>query len=231
MDEIVVSITKKAVETKLLTALLEVLPNEEFVLKKKDKRIVRKTKSGFEEFYFRILNYWPYCAEIENVSFSVRFNEVEEITVPIEVKNGIRAGMEFAKTSTTVGNWHEFKIKLFNEKDIDNFIHTHINKIKEKGLLFFSKHNDIYSTNLYYKNKVLNDKSDAHIEWNWRWISNSLTLMKLCGDKDFDEMKIKYRQLLEARFQKITDLTYEKHWEEDNVFAAYDDLVECLSKL
>ena len=56
MDEI--SITKKVVETKLIAALLELLPSEEFVLRKKDKTIVRKTKTGFEDFHFRVLNYW-----------------------------------------------------------------------------------------------------------------------------------------------------------------------------
>ena len=53
--------------------------------------------------------------------------------------------------------------------------------------------------------------------------------MKLCNDKDFDEMKTKYRQLLEARFQKIADLTHEKYWAEERELAAYNDLIECLS--
>ena len=35
MDEITISITKKAVEIKLIAALLELLPDEEFVLKKR----------------------------------------------------------------------------------------------------------------------------------------------------------------------------------------------------
>ena len=190
---------------------------------------MRKTKTGFEDFHFRVLNYWPYCTEIDIVGFSIRFNSVEEITAPIEVENGIRASMEFAKTSTTMHNWRDFKIKIFNEKDLDNFIHAYISKIKDDGLSFFSKYNDIYSVNTYYKDRVLNDNSDAHVKWNWHSIANSLTLMKLCNDKDFDEMKIKYRQLLEARFQKIADLTHEKYWAEERELAAYNDLIECLS--
>jgi len=229
MEEIVVSITKKAVETKLTTSLLELLSNEGFALKKKDKTIVRKTKTGFEDFYFRVLNYWPYCTEIETIGFSIRFNAVEEIIAPIEVKNGIRASMEFAKTSTTVGDWREFNIKIFNGTELDNFIDVHINKIKEDGLSFFSKYGDIYNTNVYYKNRVLNDKDDLHVEWDWHPIANSLTLMKLCDDKDFDEIKIKYRQMLETRYRQIEDLTHEKQWQEERAFAAYDDLVEYLS--
>ncbi|MDR0799832.1 MAG: hypothetical protein LBN18_08755 [Dysgonamonadaceae bacterium] len=232
MEEIVISITKKEVETKLIASMLEILPNEDFILRKKDKKILHKTKPGFEAFGFDILNYWPYCTEVSGVGFSIRFNAVEEITVPIEVKNDIRASMEFAKTSTTMHDWHEFNIKIFNEEDLNNFIHVNINKTKEDGLSFFAKYSDMLNANVYYKNRVLNDdKNDVHIEWDWHPISKSLTLMKLCGDKDFDEMKIKYRQMMEIRYRQIEDLMHEKHWQEEKIFAAYDDLVQYLSNL
>lgn len=218
MEEIVISITKKAVETKLIAALLELLSNEEFILRKKDKGILRKTKMGFDRFGFDVLNYWPYCTEIESVSFSIRFNTIEEITFPIRVRNGLIASMEFAKTSTTVHGGREFNIKLFNEKDVDNFIHAHINKIKEDGLSFFYKYNDIMSVNVFYKNRVLNGEEGISDTINP--IMTSLTLMKLCDDRDFDGMKIKYRQILKS----LDGM-------EKETFAAYDDLVEYLSKL
>jgi hypothetical protein len=231
METIVISITKKEVQRKLTESLLDLVENEGFRLRKKDNMIIRKTPTGFESFCFLLVNYWPLCQEIEAVGFSIRFNAVEEITVPIEAKNGIRASMEFAKTSTTIHGGHEFNTTVVNKNDVDDFIFTNMNKIREDGLSFFSKYNDILNTNAYYKNRILNDKNDVHVEWDWHPISNSLTLMKLCGDKDFDEMKIKYKQLLEIRYRQIADLTHKKHWAEESTFAAYDNLVEYLSKM
>lgn len=218
MEGTAVSITKKEVETKLLTFLLELLSNEGFILKKKDKRIVRKTKTGFEDFGFHVLNYWPYCTEINSAGFSIRFDAVEEVIVPIEVRNGLRASMEFAKTSITVANSCKFNIKIFNEKDLDDFIRAHIDKIKEDGLSFFSKHNDISDVNVYYKDMILGDKEGIYNTITP--IMTSLTLMGLCKDKDFDEMKIKYRQLLKPL-----------HGMEKETFAAYNDLVETLREI
>jgi len=214
MEEVVISITKKEVETKLIDSLLALLPNEEFVLRKKDKRIVHKTKIGFESVGFRLINYWPYCIEIDGVGISIRFNAVEEIINPIKVKNGLNASMEFSKTSVTIGNYQEFKVKVFNEKDVSNFIFAYINKIKKNCVSFFSKYQDIEDVNVYYKNIISNNADTINP------IMTSLTLIRLCKDKDFDEKKIKYRQIL----QPLDGM-------EEHTFSAYDDLVEYLSRL
>ena len=213
MDKV---ITKKEVEEKLITSLLEKVSNKGFIFRKKDKRIIRKTENGFEAFSFVILNYWPYCEEIDWVGYSIRLNKIEDIINPIMAKHDLY-NMEFAKTSTTISQWWRPNIQVFSDEDVNKFLRDNLDKIEEDGLSFFSRHNDFSSVNLIEKERILcnyNNVYNTSVP-----IMSSLILMKLCNDNDFDELKIRYRQILLPR-----------HGLEKRDFAAYDDLVNYLSQ-
>jgi hypothetical protein len=214
MEEIIISITKKEVETKLLTTLLNNVSQEGFVLRKKDNNIICKTNIGFKSLGCSILNYWPYCAEISSIGFEIRINQVEEIVNSIKARYNL-FNIAFAKTTPTILNTIPFNIKVFTEVDIDKFIYNNINDIIEKAFLFFNRYADIAVINVDKKNMIIKN-NDTGINS----VARSLTLMKLCDDSDFDIMKIKYRQLLKPVYGQ-----------EKNEIAAYDDLVEYLSKM
>jgi hypothetical protein len=217
MEETVVSITKKAVETKLINSLLELLKDDGFVLRKNDGFLIRKSKSKVESVYFRIVNYWPLCQRIDYMGFSVRFDKIEEIVNPFLAKYGFFNIAGSKKTATILSSiWYEID-NIITEKDVDNFIALHMNNIKTKVLDYFNMHSNIYDVNNIQKKKIINDKG---IDYDGGNLLKSLTLMKLCGDIDFDTMKIKYRQLLNPSWERYQEMC-----------AMYDDLVEYLSRM
>jgi hypothetical protein len=217
MEEIVISITKKAVETKLVNSLLELLQSEKFVLRKSDGFLIRKSKEKVESIYFRIVNYWPLCQRIDYAGFSVRFDKIEEIVNPFLSKHGFFNIEGTKKTATVCSSiWYEID-NIITEKDVDNFIASYMNNIKTKVLDYFNTHSNIYDVNNSQKKNIINDNG---VDYDGGNLLKSLTLIKLCGDRDFDDMKIKYRQLLNPSWERYQEMC-----------AMYDDLVEHLSKL
>ncbi|MDR2127061.1 MAG: hypothetical protein LBP63_09565 [Prevotellaceae bacterium] len=210
-------ITKKEVQQKINEALSSLLLNDGFKLRKKDGFIVRKNPNKTESIYFHILNYWPLCQEVESVMFHIRFDEVENIINPILSKHGL-FNMEFAKTSSTIRTWIDFNVKIDKYEDIDKFISLYMIDIKEKLLTYFEQNEDMCNINISEKSIILKQKSDLsnHIDT----IMRSLILAKLCSDTDLEELCIKYKKLIKPFYGQ-----------EQQNFAAYDDLVRYLSKL
>jgi hypothetical protein len=207
-------ITKKEVETKLVTTLLENVSREGFVLRKKDNSIVCKSKLGFKSLSCSILNYWPYCEEINCIGFEIRINQVEEIINPIKAKYDL-FNIAFSKTTPTILDTILFNTKVFAKEDVDKFIRNNMTSIIKQAFLFFDKYADIESINIDKKNMILQNN-----ETGLNSITRSLILMKLCNDNDFDIMKIKYRHLLKPIYgQEKEELT------------VYDDLLEYLSRM
>ncbi|MDR2127060.1 MAG: hypothetical protein LBP63_09560 [Prevotellaceae bacterium] len=217
MEEIIISPKKKEVETILITSLLNLVLEDGFIHRKKDNTIIRNSKTGFESFWFDVLNYWPYCEKIESVVYSIRFNQIEDIVNPILYKNGLHK-VEYPKTSITICQNISFCKEIYKHEELDIFIKLYINQIKENGMSFYEKFNNINKVNIYKKGKILTDNSGLYyIESN---LMQSLTLMKLCNDSDFEELVQKYKTLY-------------SNWGgyKEKGMSAINDLIEYLSKL
>jgi hypothetical protein len=210
-------ITKKEVQAKLSEALFCAIATEGFILKKKDYRIIRNTKFGFESIYFDILNYFPLCQEIEFVGMSMRLNQVEEIISPIKFKYNLCVE-DISKNIPTIGYNMYFNLKVQTEKEVDIFINEYMEEIVTQSSLYFNRNENISIINIDMKNTII--QGNDVISNGLNSIARSLILLKLCNDIDYDIMKIKYRELL-----KPFD------GQEERTFAAYDELVSYLSKM
>jgi hypothetical protein len=192
MEEIVISITAKNVREKLVATLESMLLEDNFKLKRSNSFIVRKSKNKTESVFFKILNYWPLCAEIEHVLFDIRFDKVEEIVNPFLAKYNF-SNIEGTKTTSTIGNLISYNTKVVNFEDVDNFIALNMNNIKAKVLAYFIKYSTMNEANVLMKEQILND--DSGLYYVERNIMQSLTLMKLCNDSDFEYLSQTYIKL------------------------------------
>jgi hypothetical protein len=152
MEEIVISITKKEVQRKLNNALTDLLIEDNFKLKKSNGFINRKSKNKLESIFFRVINYWPLCQEIDYVGFSIRFDAVEEIVNPFLSKYNF-FNIEFTKGTSTIGNSIFYNTRIDTLSAVDKFIDIHINNIKTEVLDYFSKYKTMDDVNLLKKNK------------------------------------------------------------------------------
>jgi hypothetical protein len=216
MDKI---ITKKEVKQKLISQLENILINDNFKFKKSTGIINRKSQGKLESVFFRVLNYWPLCQEIEYVGFSIRFDVVEEIVNAFLSQYNF-FNIEFTKNTSTIGYSIFFNARIDNNTDVDNFIRLHINDIKVKVLDYFTKYNTINDANQYKKNQILNDTSSLKgLNYHVDNFMQSLTLMKLCNDPAFEELSQKYKEIYTS-------------WVgcEERGIKAINDLIEYLSK-
>jgi hypothetical protein len=192
MEEIIIGPTKKEVQTKLNETLSNLLFNDSFKLKKSSGVICRRTQGKVESIYFRIINYWPLCQEIGCVMFDVRFDKVEDIVNPFLAKYNF-FNIEGTKTTSTIGNLIDYNTRIDKIEDVDKFIYLHIKDIKEKILDYFFKYNKISAANQLYKSQILTDNSGLY--YVERPVMQSLTLMRLCNDSDFEELSQKYKEI------------------------------------
>ncbi|MDR1198919.1 MAG: hypothetical protein LBK94_07930 [Prevotellaceae bacterium] len=192
MDKI---ITKKEVKQKLVNQLESILITDNFKLNKSTGFINRKSQGKLESVFFRVLNYWPLCQEIEYVGFSIRFDTVEKIVNTFLSKYNF-FNIECTKNTSTIGNSIFFNARIDNIENVDNFIHLHMNDIKQKVFDYFTKYNTIKDANQYKKNQILNDTSSLKgLNYHVDNFMQSLTLMKLCNDPDFEDLSQKYKEL------------------------------------
>ena len=185
-------VTTKEVKQKLTHSMESTLVDCNFKLKKSNGFIIRKSKGKTENVFFRILNYWPLCQEIDYAGFSIRFDAVEEIVNPFLAKYDF-FNIECTKTTATIGDSIYYNTRIDKIEDVDKFIHLHLNNIKQKVLDYFSQYDSINNANRLKKNQILTDNSGlSYSEHN---LMQSLTLMKLCNDSDFGELTQKYKDL------------------------------------
>jgi len=213
----IISITAKNVREKLVAILESMLLEDNFKLKKSNSFIVRKSKNKTETIFFKVLNFWPLCTEIEHVIFDIRFDKIEEIVNPFLAKYNF-FNIEGTKTTPTIGNFISYNTKIVNFEDVDNFIDLNMNDIKAKTLDYFVKYNTMDEANILMKEQILNDNSGLYyVERN---LMQSLTLMKLCNDSDFEYLPQTYIKLYSS-------------WGgfKERGLIAINDLIEYLSRM
>jgi hypothetical protein len=190
------AMNKKQVTNLVGQGISEGLKEDGFKFIKSKERILREHEVGFDVIYARIIDYNP-VFQIE-FSIAIRLNAVEEIVNKF-LSDEIRNPATNSLTTTIVSSYDmltnskENYIEIKNEKELDAAIQSLLVLIKAKGLAFFNKYKNFQVANKYRKDRILNDESQlSHILIS---LMQSLTLMKLCNDPDFDELSEKYKQL------------------------------------
>jgi len=182
--------TKRYVFTETAKRIYESIKHEGFMFIKSNGRIINKYPEGFDVIILKVLDYAP-IFQIETF-LSVRINKVEDI-VNMFIPNRNPQFMKFTETIGTsymlLSGAKENYIEVETEKELDNAINELIKLIQDKGLAFFEKHRDIEIVNTIKKEQIL--KKEHTVITN---IMQSLTLMKLCNDPDFDELCEKYKE-------------------------------------
>jgi hypothetical protein len=149
--------------------------------------------------------------------FDIRFDRVEEIVNAFLAKYNF-FNIDGTKTTSTVSDLMYYETRIDNDEDINHFIQLHMCNIKMKVMDYFTKYNTMNNANNHLKNQILTDESGLyHIE---RCLMQSLTLMKLCNDIDFEWLSQKYKEIYVS-------------WGgyEEKGLEAINDLIECLYKL
>lgn len=213
---------KRFVINEIRTKLTEAIKTEGFEYFKSKERIMRKHNTGFDVIYISIIDYNP-IFQIES-SVAIRLNAVEEI-VNIFLDERFM-NPEFKHLTTTIStssymplvdDYYRY-IEIKTKEDLNRAINEMINLIKDKGLLFFQNYRNFESTNNLKKSEILTkDNYGAYVLRN---LMQSLTLMRLCNDPDFEKLSMKYKELY-IPFSG----------EEETGRKAMDDLIEYLKKL
>lgn len=183
--------TKRYVFSKAAMCIEENFKLEGFRFIKSNSRILKKYYGGFNLILLHVLDYSP-IFQIE-LFLSVRIDIVENIVNDF-IPN---RNPQFMKYTETIGTSYkelsgakENLIEISTEKELDNAINEFIKIIRDKGLAFFEKYQNIEMVNAEIKKQILNK------EYNYIGIiMQSLSLMKLCNDPDFDVLCDKYKEL------------------------------------
>lgn len=212
---------KKYVTNKIRTQIAGNLKNEGFKYIKAKERIIRKHEFGFDVIYTRVIDYEP-IFQIE-YSIAIRLNAVEDIVNKFfgeELFNPKNKPL-----TTTVASSYDLMsetkqnhIEISTEDELEISIQELIELTRNKGYSFFQEYRNLTTTNELKKNQILNDETG--LSNVLRNLMQSLTLMKLCNDPDFDELCEKYKELYVPWVgQEITGRK------------AMNDLIEYLKKL
>ena len=213
MEEI---ITKKTVIETVGKELETKLNSYGFKFVKSKQHLIRKYKGGFDRILLYTITGFPYSHQELGVQFMVRIDKVESIIE--KFYNGRFRNMEFAKLFNTDFINYEClkkeKDKSFysasslkcelcktSETDLDKELFVLHNKediqkvssflkdfIELRGLRFFEQSKDIEYLNEKVKSSITKNVYGVDL----KTIMNSLVLMKLCNDSDFDTLLPKY---------------------------------------
>lgn len=187
---------KKQVTNLVRQGISEGLKEDGFKFIKSKERILREHEAGFDVIYARIIDYNS-VFQIE-FSIAIRLNAVEEIVNKF-LNDEIRNPAGNSLTTTIVSSYDimtnskENYIEIKNEKELEAAIRSLLVLTKDKGLAFLNKYKNFQVANKYRKDRILNDESQ--LSHTLISLMQSLTLMKLCNDPDFDKLKEKYKEL------------------------------------
>ena len=187
---------KKYVKNRIRTQIAGILKNEGFKYIKSNERIIRKHEYGFDVIYTRVIDYEP-IFQIE-YSIAIRLNAVEDVVNKFfgeELFNPKNKPL-----TTTIASSYDLMsgtnlsyIEICTEDELEDAIQDLAELTKSKGYAFFQKYKNYAVTNELKKNQILNDETGlSNILRN---LMQSLTLMKLCEDTDFDKLCEKYKEL------------------------------------
>jgi hypothetical protein len=211
--------TKRFVFNETAIRLAEGLKEDGFKFIKSSSRILRTHSLGFDVVILHIVDYWPNF-QIDTF-LGIRLNEVEDIVNKF-IPNRNPAFMKFTETLGTsymvLSGAKENYIEIKTEEELSNAINELITLVKNKGLKYFGDHRSIEVVNDLKKRQILTENNGAnYVIGN---LMQSLTLMKLCNDPDFEKLSMKYKEL-HAPFAG----------EEESGRKAMDDLIEYLKKI
>ncbi len=184
--------TKKYIREQLGLKLSENLKIDDFRFVKSKNHIIRKLEDGFNLIEYRIIDYNPIF--FIELSLAIRLNIVEEI---INRFLGKEIMNPQSKTHTlTLGIGFNFlmgdsnDVKVENEDELRDIINKYNVGIKTKGLSYFTNYSNLLNANKFKKENILSDTSG--VSYLLRNLMQSLTLMKLCNDPDFELLYPKY---------------------------------------
>jgi len=188
--------TKAYVFNQTTKEVTDSLNEQGFQYKKSHGRVIKLLDDGFHVIIINVIDYRP-IFQIE-IYLGVRLDAVEEIVN--RFLQWTFASSKFMKYTETISTSYkalsgakENYLEVESESQLQDGINEITLLIKEKGLAFFEKYKNLNNVNLYKKESILNDTSGiSHILTN---LMQSLTLMKLCNNPDFDELSERYKKL------------------------------------
>ncbi len=189
--------TKRYVYNQITSNLSLTLKINGFKFIKSKERIIRPHTVGFDVIIFHIVDYNP-IFEI-NFFLRTRINEVEDIINQFMIDCMNPDFMPFTETVNIsfkkLSNSNEDFISVINTSELDIAIKKIEYLIKTTGITFFEQNTDIQKVNQIKKRQILYEHQGLSLFHNRRTLMQSLTLMKLCNDPDFDKLKDKYKEL------------------------------------
>jgi hypothetical protein len=189
-------ISKTKVNNELYINVSESLKNDGFKYIKSKQRIIRKNKEGFDVIIFNVLDYNP----IFQIQFwlKTRLDIVENILNRFMYDCMNPKYMALSET-TSHGYGELMKkeidyIEIKSERELKLAIKNIIKLIKD-SLIIFEENKDISQVNFNKKNQILFEHKGIHLYHNRRTLMQSLILMILSNDPDFEKLSEKYKEL------------------------------------
>jgi len=214
--------SKRYVFNEIATNTTSKLINEGFRFIKSKERIIREREVGFDVIIFQIIDYNP-IFEIE-MSLRTRLNKVEDIVNRFMSDCMNPKFMSLTETINityqALSNSKENFIRVKTESELQTSIKDIVFLILDKGMPFFQQNLDIQKVNQIKKTQILHEHKGLSINHDRRTLMQSLTLLKLCNDPDFEKLSVKYKELYVPFIG-----------EEETGRNAMDGLIEYLKKL
>lgn len=213
--------TKRYVNKEVKAKIASIFQENGFKYVKAQDNIIRKQDYGFDSIEFRIIDYNP-IFQIE-FSIAIRLDAIENIVNMFLGEDIINS--QYKHLTATVASSYDIMtgseenyIEVHNEDELEVAIQELAGLIKDKGLEFFKSYSQLSTANILKKTQILEDKSG--LSYILRNLMQSLTLLKLCNDPDFDKLCDNYQKLYVP-------------WvgQEESGRKAMDDLIEYLKKL
>lgn len=187
-------ITKKHIFNEIALGIEENLRDVGFKYRKSDGRILRRYSGGFDVILLTVLDYGILFQT--EMFFAIRFDKVED-TINKFIPNRNPAYMKYTETLGTsymvLSGSKENHIEIKTQEELNKTINDLIILIKTKGLEYFEKYRNIEVVNALKKKQILTENNS--INYVISNLMQSLTLLKLCNDPDFDKLCIKYKEL------------------------------------
>lgn len=191
------TMTKRFVFEKIASSIAEKFNEHGFIYNKTNGRILSIHKEGFDVIIFHIVDYNP----IYEIYFSLRtrLDKVEETINKFMHDRMNPKSMPLTETISIrykelAGSENDF-IEVKSDEELEKAVKEIVALIKEDGLLFFENNHHIQKVNKMKKSHIL-FKPEGNVQFrDIRTIMQSLTLMKLCNDPDFEELCNKYKEL------------------------------------
>jgi hypothetical protein len=188
---------KRDVYNQVVTDLSLNLESDGFKFIKSKERIIRYHDLGFDVIIFHIVDYNP-VFEID-FSLRTRIDEVENI-INLFMKDCMNPKFMPLTETTAIsykklsGSIEDF-ISVTNEIELELASKKIISLVKDRGISFYEQNKDVQKLNQITKRQILHEHQGLSLFHNRRTLMQSITLMKLCNDPDFDKLKDKYKEL------------------------------------